>query len=174
MNIVLTSLSLALLLVGCREADVDDSRGRTEIIDQSKLKIRKGVTYLLPDETPFTGRGAGFYESEQKKWECSFKDGLQDGLWIFWHENGQKIEEINYKDGKYDGHCIFYNEGGNGQKEREVNYKSNKPVTAIHWKPNGEKCPVTNLKDGNGVVVSYNKDGTESSRTAYKDGERVD
>ena len=42
------------------------------------------------------------------------------------------------------------------------------------WKPNGEKCLVTNIdKDGNGVMVVYNEDGTESSRTTYKDGEKV-
>ena len=42
------------------------------------------------------------------------------------------------------------------------------------WKPNGEKCPVTNLKDGNGFLVYYNEDGTEDSRTTYKDGELVE
>jgi antitoxin component YwqK of YwqJK toxin-antitoxin module len=46
-------------------------------------------------------------------------------------------------------------------------------VTDVTRKPNGEKCPVTNLKDGNGVVVFYNEDGTEDFRFTYKDGERV-
>ena len=30
---------------------------------------------------------------------------------------------------------------------------------------------MTNVKDGNGVLVNYNEDGTESSRETYKNGE---
>ena len=39
--------------------------------------------------------------------------------------------------------------------------------TAIGWKPNGEKCPVTNAVDGNGVMVFYNEHGTEDSRHTF-------
>jgi antitoxin component YwqK of YwqJK toxin-antitoxin module len=46
-------------------------------------------------------------------------------------------------------------------------------VTAVTWKPNGEKCPVTNVVNGNGVVVQYNDDGTEDYHWTYKDGKRV-
>jgi general secretion pathway protein G len=43
-------------------------------------------------------------------------------------------------------------------------------MSAVAWKPNGEKCPVTNVVDGSGVVVRYNEDGTENRRETYKDG----
>jgi hypothetical protein len=46
-------------------------------------------------------------------------------------------------------------------------------MSAEVWKPNGEKCPVTKLIDGNGVVLWYKKDGTEELRQTYKDGEKV-
>ena len=46
-------------------------------------------------------------------------------------------------------------------------------MSAMSWKPNGEKCPVSNVKDGNGVLVVYYKDGTEDSRATFKDGEEV-
>ena len=46
-------------------------------------------------------------------------------------------------------------------------------MSIVAWQPNGEKCPVTNLKDGNGVSVRYNDDGTEDGRLTYKDGEEV-
>ena len=62
----------------------------------------------------------------------------------------------------------------NGQMHTEVNYKSGKLTSAFVWKPNGEKCPVSNLKDGDGIMISYNEDGTERSRTTFKDGERVE
>ena len=38
------------------------------------------------------------------------------------------------------------------------------------WKPNGEKCPNTTLKDGNGVLVIYKDDGTVNTRTTYMEG----
>ena len=44
-------------------------------------------------------------------------------------------------------------------------------VTA--WKPNGEKCPNTNITNGNGVWVRYNDDSTEKTRHSFKDGDRV-
>jgi len=46
-------------------------------------------------------------------------------------------------------------------------------MSTVVWKPNGEKCPVTNLKDGNGFLVWYNEDGTERIRETYKDDELV-
>ena len=47
-------------------------------------------------------------------------------------------------------------------------------MSVMVWKPNGEKCPVTNVKDGNGVMVSYKEDGTEFDRVTYKDGVEVE
>ena len=61
----------------------------------------------------------------------------------------------------------------NGQKKREGNFKEGNLMSAVAWKPNGEKCPVTDVKDGNGVVVWYKDDGTEQSRLTFKDGEPV-
>jgi len=55
----------------------------------------------------------------------------------------------------------------------EGSYKDGKLMSTVHWKPNGEKCPETNVKDGNGVWVLYNEDGTEWKRDTVKDGERV-
>jgi len=46
-------------------------------------------------------------------------------------------------------------------------------MTLVGWKPNGEKCPVTNVVKGNGDVVYYNDDGMEVRRYTYKDGELV-
>ena len=56
----------------------------------------------------------------------------------------------------------------------ELTYNGRKLVTAVVWKPNGEKCPVTNVVDGNGVVVYYTPHGTEDDRRFYKDGVKVE
>jgi antitoxin component YwqK of YwqJK toxin-antitoxin module len=118
------------------------------------------------------GLGTGWYEDGQKKSETNFKDGKKDGLVTFWYEDGQKKLEANFKDGKKDGLGTGWYE--NGQKKLEANYKDGKPVTAVSWKPNGEKCPLTKIdKDGNGVRVFYKDDGTEQIRWTYKNGEIV-
>jgi antitoxin component YwqK of YwqJK toxin-antitoxin module len=53
---------------------------------------------------------------------------------------------------------------------QESNFRDGKPWTAVAWKTNGEKCPVTNLKDGNGVRVIYNEDGQKNWEYTLKDG----
>ena len=55
-------------------------------------------------------------------------------------------------------------------------FTSNYPLRGgVVWKPNGEKCPHTNLVDGNGVRVWYHEsDGTKALRVTYKDGVKVE
>jgi len=113
-----------------------------------------------------------WHENGQKEAEGNFKDGSPDGLQTGWYENGQKQREGNFKDGKSDGLWTSWYE--NGQKEGERGWKDGKLMEAVHWQPNGEKCPETNLNNGNGVVVWYNEGGTESYRNTFKDGELVD
>ena len=60
-----------------------------------------------------------------------------------------------------------------GQRASVKNYKDGKLMFAVSWKPDGERCPETNVKDGNGVVVSYDKEGNESHRLSFKDGVEV-
>ena len=128
MKAILFALAIALLIVGCGEPDLSDpdvvKDTTADAVDYDDLENRNWVTYLLNEETPFTGRAERFYE------------------------NGQKQSKRDYKDGKL--------------------------VTSVAWKPNGEKCPVTNVKDGDGVGVRYNEDGTEKARYTYKDGELVE
>ena len=67
-----------------------------------------------------------------------------NGVWVWYYENGQKKLEQNYNDGKR--------------------------MTAVVWKPNGEKCPDTNLVNGNGIVCYYHKNGQKATERTYKDG----
>ena len=100
------------------------------------------------------------------------KEGKKNGLHTTWFENGQKRSQANYRDGKKDGLSTDWFK--NGQKKSEENFAKDKLMSSVVWKPNGEKCPVTNLKDGNGIRVdAYYEDGTEVIRSVYKDGERV-
>ena len=123
-----------------------------EAIDLNKLHRRVegfGKLYYAPkQETPYSG-----WAKEMKSGRVGslrrYKQGMKHGQEIFWLKNGQKRWEGTYKDGNL--------------------------VTSVVWKPNGEKCPHTNLVDGNGVRVVYNsEDGTEIYRCTYENGERVE
>ena len=118
------------------------------------------------------GAWTQWYGNGQKSYEGSYKDDKRDGLETSWYENGQKKSERNYKDGKEDGLSTSWYE--NGQKQGELNFKDGNLVTVNTRKPNGEKCPVTNVKDGNGVWVWYHSDGTEGGRRTFKDGQIVE
>ena len=62
-----------------------------------------------------------------------------------------------------------------GQKMWEGKYENGKLLTAVAWKPDGEKCPLSNVENGNGFLIQY---GTawmnrvyEIRCTVYKDGQ---
>ena len=61
----------------------------------------------------------------------------------------------------------------NGQVMLLGQCKDGKLMSAFAWKPNGKKCSVTNVKDGNGIIVVFNDDGSERRRVAFNDGKRV-
>ena len=135
--------------------DLDDNETLakiiTEAIDFNKLQNRgeKGeeLLYAPNEQTPYTGWLKVMYGNGQINVLGQLKDGKEHGLWTWWYENGQKRSEHTYKDGKI--------------------------VSATAWKPNGEKCPDTNLVDGNGIVCSYHKNGQKNKERTYKDGEEI-
>ena len=175
MKAILFALVVGLLMGVCGESsqtsesvDMTDTAPKKDAIAWLK-KNESGKPFLM--NVWFNELQSSWYENGQKKSEGNFKDGKRHGLSTIWYENGQKQKEGNWKDGKLDG--LWTRWYRNGQKELEGNWKDGKHMSAEVWKPNGEKCPVTNVKDGNGVVVTYYEDGTEVIRVTYKDGELV-
>jgi len=166
----LLSLFVGLLLVGCEQSstrsdpvdspkaiDLDDPTIDLDDPETRNRIIRHAFRYFMGKSLPsgYTGWVKSYtmnphVPEAEKRLEELFqcKDGIPHGLSRQWYHNGQKSGDSNWKDGKL--------------------------MSAIGWKPNGEKCSVTNVKNGNGVVVSYKRDGTEKWRGTYKDGEFVD
>ena len=142
-------------MIGCGSPDLDDKETLdgiiAEAIDAHNLKKRgnKGekLRYAPNEQTPYTGWTKGMYDNGQIRWLRQFKDGKRDGISRLWYSNGQKKSEANRKDGKY--------------------------MSAVSWKPDGEKCPDTNVKDGNGVSVWYYENGKKRVEGNYKDGKLV-
>jgi antitoxin component YwqK of YwqJK toxin-antitoxin module len=110
-----------------------------------------------------------WYENGHKKEEGNHKDGMQHGIWTTWYENGQKRWETNFGNGAVLGLCKMWYQ--NGQKMSEVYWERGKK-SAVSWKPNGVKCLLTNLKDGNGVLILYNEDGSKKLLETFREGEK--
>ena len=100
--------------------------------------------YAKNKQTPYTGWRKAFYDTGQVEALGLYKDGKAHGHYTGWYENGQKSMEGNYKDGKL--------------------------MSDMSWKPDGAKCPLTNIKDGNGVFVAYHMNGQKEEETNWKDG----
>ena len=58
-------------------------------------------------------------------------------------------------------------------KQLELNYEGGMLEKALVWKPNGEKCLLSGVENGNGFLIKYNDAGRESYRSRYKNGERI-
>jgi antitoxin component YwqK of YwqJK toxin-antitoxin module len=152
------ALFVALLMVGCGEdspstGDPKLDKFLAEAIDWDSVQKRgdegKELLYAPNEQTPFTGWAKMVYYNGQVKDLIQVKDGKLDGPWTHWYIYGQKSTEVINKDGNV--------------------------ISAATWKPNGKKCPHTNVVDGNGVVVLYDQDtGAEWVRFTYKDGEKVE
>mgnify|MGYP001242708587 CR=1 FL=1 len=75
------------------------------------------------------------YDTGEKWYEGSYKDGKVDGSYTFWYKNGQKSTERNYKNGKVEGLEYYWFESG--QKYRELTYKNNELISEKEWNEDG-------------------------------------
>lgn len=178
-------VSLPLWGAESKEVSIKSLQKRGEHGDQ--------LYYLPNQDVPFTGKAVAKWPNGQKMTEISYKDGKRHGLKAHWYESGRKLSEINYKYGKHDGPLSAWYENGqwrrsgnhvdgkmdgvwthwyeSGQQRDELFYLGGYMGSAMVWKPDSEKCSMTEVKAGNGVMLKYMDDGTEWLRITYKDGE---
>lgn len=117
------------------------------------------------EEGVMDGPVVSWRENGLKFHQGNYSLGKKDGLQSSWSENNMKILEQNYQMGKLDGLSVRWFR--NGQKSSEQIFQNGKIVTAIGWKPNGERCPSTRVVDGVGMLVIYNDFGEEANREEY-------
>ena len=128
-----------------------------------------GLYYKKFSDVPFTGKVTG---NEQG----SFKDGKEDGPWVYSQDNGQLVSKGTYKDGKRDGPWVTY--WDNGQLRAKGTYKDEKRdgPWVTYWF-NGQLRTKGTYKDGkrDGPWIRYWDNGTVWSALTgtYKNGVRV-
>ena len=57
-----------------------------------------------------------------------------------------------------------------GRRGQKPSGQRERVMSANIWKPDGQKCPETNLINSAGKIVSYYKDGAKYFETSYVDG----
>jgi len=84
-----------------------------------------------------------WYETGEKEYEGTYKDGKREGTWTEWYENGNKMEEINYTDDK----SIGWYENGNKKFEGTPNIYEGKGIlskrsnsNSLCWDEDGDEC----------------------------------
>ncbi len=181
-RLILGALAFVIFLViafRTNSPDLDDPKAVAKIVgeavDANKFQLRnqggKELAYLPNSDSPYTGWVKKLRDGKLQKLS-HFIDGMIDGPVLLYHSNGQKILQGNCKNGLKHGKSLSWYE--NGQKEDEITYSSDLISKIITWKPNGEKCQGTNVRDGSGNYYGYEVDGTLSWKRIVKDGKIVD
>ena len=195
--------AVLVFLGGCGEPNLDDAETidkiLAEAIDEKKLQQRgeegERLFYAPNEQSPYTGWVKDMHNNGQVESLGNYKDGKQDGLSTRWYENGQKSSETTFKGGLLDGLSTRWYENGqkswqtiykngvpnglrtrwykSGQKNFEIISKEGGPFFAAAWKLNGEKCPITNIVNGDGVIMHYNEDGNEIMLESFQNGEKI-
>jgi antitoxin component YwqK of YwqJK toxin-antitoxin module len=126
--------------------------------DNGKLRNLRHFSNGILEGPVFSWR-----ENGNKFHQGYYKVGRKNGIFVFWGKNLTKIREQNFKAGKLDGVCTAWYE--NGSKSALQTFSEGKILSAIGWKPNGERCPSTEVIDGVGIIISYTE-GIPDATTA--------
>jgi antitoxin component YwqK of YwqJK toxin-antitoxin module len=126
MKKLLAAMFVALLMTGWGEEThsstpltEEKAKSVAERLGLKDYKIILNAIDLREKTDDYTGWAKDVGDNGQIKVLVQFKDGKPDGLVTGWYDNRQKSVEGNSKEGNL--------------------------VTAVAWKPNGVKCPVTNV-----------------------------
>jgi antitoxin component YwqK of YwqJK toxin-antitoxin module len=118
-------------------------------VPAEKLVERRGVTYLINSQTPFSGLSVSYYESGQWKVKSNYRDGMLDGLVEHYHENGALLGKGSYKGGKPHGLWEYYYK--DGVLKEKGSFKNGKP---------------------HGTWQTYDETGHLKTEDVYKDSTR--
>ena len=130
-------------------------------------KLKEKSNYL-------NGKLDGFvvlhYPDGRAKETASYRNGRRHGMLKRFHDNGVLMNQWVFNSGKYHGPWLsFYR---TGEKKTRRRYNNGRLESAKVWTPKGREVSEC-VEDGNGTIVLFEWDGTESGREFYVDGRKV-
>ena len=117
------------------------------------------------------GRYIDWHDNGFRAMDGFSKMGNKSGLWKVWYPNGQLREEGYWGNGQADG--IFEEWYMCGKKAVEQVFDNGKLISAVVWKPSGERCKNSQVVNGEGVIIKYDKDGKELNRNLIISGKKL-
>lgn len=102
-----------------------------------------------------------------------YVNGLQEGILLEYNESGVLQSETHYKKGQKDGNCkLYYPLEGRIKMEGNFSnglYDGKWTIYDVYGRTIGEG----NFKHGNGYIIDYKTNNTDSNRHEYKKNELI-
>lgn len=113
-------------------------------IPAQKTTMRGGRLYKIGDDEPFTGFVTGRSRERDRihyyAFKKEYKNGVQDGITLFWYQNGKLESKATYKNGSIDGFLTSY--WPNGKPKSRIHFVDGfrgGSKGEMFWDKNGEK-----------------------------------
>lgn len=74
--------------------------------------VKESRVYLKDSTRPFSGKAVIFYKNGKKKFEATYVNGVEEGLYTLWYENGQMMHQATYRKGQYEGMSTWWDDAG--------------------------------------------------------------
>ena len=123
------------------------------------------------NEGVLNGRYIDWHSNGVRLIDGMTKNGKKEGSWTVWHSNGQKKEEGVWFNGK--AHGVFEDWYLVGGKKAEQVFEDGELISAIVWKPSGQKCVISHVLNGEGVLLEYDGSGKEIDRNLIVSGKKL-
>ena len=142
-------------------------------VTMKKVWYSNGEKHIFRNYTKgiLNGRYIDWHSNGVRSLDGMTKNGKKQGLWTGWHLNGQKKEEGQWVNGR--AHGVFEDWYPIGGKKAEQVFKDGELISAVVWKPDGEKCGISAVLSGKGVLVEYDGSGEEIGRNLIVSGKKL-
>ena len=153
-------------------------RNAVPLFDEN-LEERDGLLYLKKLDLPYTGKVYALYPSGKLESVLTYKEGLANGLHIFWYESGIKKQESMMKQtgDEYIAHGLHLAWHENGQMVQRVNFNEGKRHgSATYWHESGVMNRKLNFRNGkfHGLNTFWHENGQMAKQEVCKDGELIE
>lgn len=143
---------------------------------QTQLMKSNRTSYTIESEYKdglLNGPYSETYVTGAIKKKGVYKNGKEEGVWIFNKPDGMPEREIAYKEGKKNGELKkFFTDGTVSDIETYKNEKLDGPKKEFYFESNGAIKSLFNYTEGkrNGKYAHYNQDGSIKEEGVYENG----
>jgi antitoxin component YwqK of YwqJK toxin-antitoxin module len=119
------------------------------------------------------GKWVYYFDNETKNREATYKNGRPDGAWEVFRADGTLESKRSYKNGVRQGEWVTYDATGKQPRKIEVYADGKADGQWKLWFPDGKLNREMTFKAGkrDGPIVEYREDGSKVLEGVYEDGQ---